>query len=400
MKRVCVLSYSGINDSRARRTVLSMSKNSIIDYFYICEKNDIEPQTFNNNVNLFPIAPTAKNRILKKVYEHSFFYLTTSFFIKEVLQNSKVKYDVIYAHDLITSYPAYKLAKLFNAKILYDVHDLYIETINQFFPKKSTGPKYFVFMCLIKSMRFIGIKWQSFFIKKTELIVTTNNNYKNYLENKYGAKNCIITPNYPELKHIEYSNILYDNVKLNKEKQNIILYHGALNDGRYLEQIVESSAFFSKENFLVIIGEGPLKDKLIKLSKSLGNSKVIFLSFVPYEKLLDYISCATIGLILIENINLSKKYALANKVTEYMAAGVALLASDSPENVRIISKANCGHTKTFKSPNELGNFINKITSDNIKLKEMSQNGNRAYRNEFNWDKYEPFFFKSYNELFS
>jgi len=77
-----------------------------------------------------------------------------------------------------------------------------------------------------------------------------------------------------------------------------------------------------------------------------------------------------------------------------------LLASDSPENVRIISKANCGHTKTFKSPNELGNFINKITSDNIKLKEMSQNGNRAYRNEFNWDKYEPFFFKSYNELFS
>ena len=66
-----MLSYAGINDSRARRTIL-MSKNSIIDYFYISEKNDIENQTINNT-NLFPIAPTFKNRILNKVYEHSFF---------------------------------------------------------------------------------------------------------------------------------------------------------------------------------------------------------------------------------------------------------------------------------------------------------------------------------------
>ena len=66
-----------------------MSKNSIIDYFYISEKNDIENQTINNNVNLFPIAPTFKNRIFNKVYEHSFF-LTTSFFIEEVVQKSKV----------------------------------------------------------------------------------------------------------------------------------------------------------------------------------------------------------------------------------------------------------------------------------------------------------------------
>ena len=158
-----------------------------------------------------------------------------------------------YMHMIDISYPAYKLSKLFNAKILYDVHDLYIETINQFFPKKSTRPKYFVFLFLMKSMRFIGIRWQSFFIKKTELIVTTNNNYKNYLESKYDAKNCIITPNYPELKHVEYSDILYDQVKLNKENQNIILYHGALTDGRYLEQIVASSAFFTEENFLVIL---------------------------------------------------------------------------------------------------------------------------------------------------
>ena len=85
-----------------------------------------------------------------------------------------------------------------------------------------------------------------------------------------------------------------------------------------MEQIVESSAFLLKR-ILVIIGEGP-EDKLVNLSDTLENNKVIFLPFIPYKKLLKYISSATIGLILIENINLSKKYALANKVTEYMAA--------------------------------------------------------------------------------
>ena len=57
---------------------------------------------------------------------HSFFYLSSKFLIDEVYKATKVKYDIIFAHDIITSYAAYKIGKNHKAKIIYDVHDLYL----------------------------------------------------------------------------------------------------------------------------------------------------------------------------------------------------------------------------------------------------------------------------------
>lgn len=79
-KRVCVLSLAGINDSRARRTILSMSGEAEIDYFFIgSAKDEIDETALGENVNLFPLKLKDEQSVLDKIANHSFFFSTVSF---------------------------------------------------------------------------------------------------------------------------------------------------------------------------------------------------------------------------------------------------------------------------------------------------------------------------------
>ncbi len=246
-------------------------------------------------------------------------------------------------------------------------------------------------------MRVSGVFWEKYFIKKADLVLTVNEFLKSYLESRYKIKNCIVTPNYPALVEVEKSGKLWDILNLNKNRK-IILYHGTLNEGRNLELIVRCAEFFGEDKILVIIGEGNLKEKLEKIAEKGGfAAKIKFLDFVKYENLLSFISAASLGLMLLEHINLSKTNASPNKVTEYMAAGVPVLVSDSPEIGKMIEKAKCGFVKDFENPAELALFIDKIFIEENPA-ELGENGRRAFAEFYNWDRYEPVFFENFRKL--
>lgn len=304
---------------------------------------------------------------------------------------------MIFAHDLITSYAAYRLARHFKAKIIYDVHDLYIETLNQLFPKDVSFFRKNMFRAAHVTMRFSGGLWERFFIKNTDLVLTVNKFLKSYLEGEYETKNCIVTPNYPVLSKVEKSGQIWESLDTNKDKK-IILYHGTLNEGRNLELIVRCAEYLGEDKILVVIGEGNLREKLEKIAESGGfAAKVKFLDFVKYENLLSFIADVSLGLMLLEHINLSKTNASPNKVTEYMAAGVPVLVSDSPELRKMIEKANCGFVKDFENPAQLALFIEKKFAEK-KLNELGENGRRAFTEIYNWDKYEHVFLTEFKKL--
>ena len=302
MNYICVLSLAGINDSRARRTISSMANENVtIDYFFIGDEIDELNLLVNDKINLYPIK-RPKLSIKGKIINHSLVYLESMFLIPKVQEIGK-SYDVIYAHDLPTSYAAYKLRTI-ATKIIYDVHDLYVETLNQHFPSEVSFFKKIIFKTLLIQMRFFSKLWERKFIRTVDLVLTTNENYKFYIKEKYNVSNIIITPNYPEYIDLHKNTIIYEDLDIDKKKI-IVLYHGALNEGRYLREIVKASQYFDENIILVIIGNGPLETELKNLNSN--NNKIYFKDLLPYEKLLRYISGASIGIMLIKHINLSKK---------------------------------------------------------------------------------------------
>jgi glycosyltransferase involved in cell wall biosynthesis len=394
MDSVCVISFTGINDSRALRTIKLMATldNIEIDFFFVRDNSNYSKFKYPGKINLFPVNDP-KSTFTRKIKNHSFLFLNSRFFVDAILATEKA-YKIIYCHDLTTSFAGYILKKKLHSKLIYDVHDLYIETINQFFPRNTSGIKKVIFIFFIWEMRLINKFWEKKFFHNVDLTLTTNENYSKYLKKAYSINQITITPNYPEYFEHNHKKEIYRNLEIS-DNFKIVLYHGALTEGRYLREIVESANFFSNEIKLIIIGDGPMKKELIELSNSQNN--IIFIDFIPYKDLFNFISGATLGLILIEHINLSKKYALANKVTEYMSVGIPVFASNSSENIKLIATSDSGYIHEFDNTKKLATAImNAVQDPNLKIK--GENGRNAFKTNFNWNMYENDFIEAFNKL--
>ncbi len=126
------------------------------------------------------------------------------------------------------------------------------------------------------------------------------------------------------------------------ENKNIILYQGALNIGRCIENIIKIMDRLDNTVFLVV-GKGDIEHNLHKMviERQLQD-KVIFTGAVKLEQLSTLTRQADIGLVLQEDLGLSYHYALPNRLFDFIRAGVPILASNQPEISNIVVNENIG----------------------------------------------------------
>jgi glycosyltransferase involved in cell wall biosynthesis len=122
-----------------------------------------------------------------------------------------------------------------------------------------------------------------------------------------------------------------DNRQRTTINQPIILYQGALNEGRGLEQMLEAMTHLHGVK-LWLAGEGDLSDVLREKARILGlGDRVRFLGFVLPQDLKNLTSQAWLGLNLLENRGQSYYYSLANKFFDTVQAQVPMLTMNFPE---------------------------------------------------------------------
>lgn len=115
--------------------------------------------------------------------------------------------------------------------------------------------------------------------------------------------------------------------------QIILIYVGALFEGRGIRGLLDSAESLPKNHHLVFLGEGALASDITSRGENLTNVHLV--SPVSHEAVVDYISTADIGLCLLEPVSLSDILALPNKFFEYAFAGLPVLYSDLPELARL-----------------------------------------------------------------
>ncbi len=112
----------------------------------------------------------------------------------------------------------------------------------------------------------------------------------------------------------------------------VILYQGALNEGRGIESLLQAMTLSGDDFQLLLAGEGDLSAGLRKQAQELGlGEKVQFLGYVAPEELKNITSSAWLGVNLLENRGLSYYYSLANKFFDFVQAGVPVLTMNFPE---------------------------------------------------------------------
>jgi len=152
------------------------------------------------------------------------------------------------------------------------------------------------------------------------------------------------------------------------EDYRIILYQGAGNVDRGLDEAIEAMDHLKTEALLLIIGIGDILEKLKKqvVEKKLSG-KVLFAGQIPLEELFSYTVMADIGISIEKDVSLNYHYCLPNKFLDYIQANIPVLISPMIEMKTIVEKYNIGEMITSHDPISLAGKMDEMLNDKEKL---------------------------------
>jgi len=268
--------------------------------------------------------------------------------------------DILLANDTDTVIPNFLVSKIRRKKLVVDLHELYPEV-----PEVTDRKFVKKFWTSVENLIFPYIKTG----------YTVCQSIADYYKEKYGMQLKVVR-NIPAQKpFVEKTNLLAYNDK------KIILYQGAVNEGRGIEWLIDAMPYLDNAVF-VIIGKGDLYEEMQeKVRKMQLGDQIIFKGIVPFQELAAYTSCADLGVCLLEQKGLSYYYSLPNRVFDFMQAHIPLLATDFPEIANVINSYGTGRLINRYEPEYLACVIREMLTQpvNHSLYEKANN-------EFNWEK--------------
>ncbi len=213
-----------------------------------------------------------------------------------------VKADALCAIDLDTIVPVYYVSKIRNVKRIYDAHELFCEM-----KEVVTRPKIYAFWKKIERHT----------VPHFSHGYTVNQPIADAFKSMYGV-------NYKVIRNIARRQTVAEN-----QRQNYILYQGAVNEGRSFETLIPAMQYVNAQ--LIICGDGNFMQQVKDLIVQFGlEQKVVCKGMLTPTELKNYTLSARVGITLFENNGLSNYYSLANRFFDYMQAGLPQLCVDYP----------------------------------------------------------------------
>ena len=295
--------------------------------------------------NSTPLNRDYKTKRIKLIFNKGFlFYAEFNFRLFFVLLFSKK--DMLLSNDLDTLLPNYLISILQKKSIIYDSHELFPEI-----PELVYKP--FVKKC-----------WsalEAWILPKLKNTYTVCNSIAVFYDKKYNTKFKTIL-NLPNKKDLELGEFPFKTAE-----KKIIIYQGAVNIGRGLELIIDTMEFLDNCK-LVIIGNGDIyKDLVKKVDHKNLNNKIHFLGKISPIELQKLTPLANLGISIEEDLGLNYRFALPNKIFDYIQAEVPILVSNLPEMKMISINYNVGEIIKNRKPTELAKQIEELIEKDFSI---------------------------------
>jgi len=178
----------------------------------------------------------------------------------------------------------------------------------------------------------------------------------------------------------------------------VLLYQGGFSKERGLESLVAAAGGLPPDWVLVMMGWGALEPRLRSLVERDPrlSERVRFVPPAPQEELVAWTAGGDFGVIPYENTCLNHWYCSPNKLWEYPAAGVPILATPFPEMRRVIEDHGIGRTlpEGFAG-RDLAEILESI--DPAEHRRMVESC-RAFIEEDHWEIYQARLDRLYGEL--
>jgi glycosyltransferase involved in cell wall biosynthesis len=261
--------------------------------------------------------------------------------------------------DLDTALPVWLRARLGGQPLVYDAHELFTEV-----PEVVARP------AVQRIWRWV----EGFIVPRARLAYTVGPALARVFAQRYGRPFGVVR----NVSRLREENVLPPAPRA-APAGGYILYQGALNVGRGLEQLLDAMPQVAGR--LVICGEGDLSAALRAQAERLGllaSGQVEFRGFVLPEALREVTRHAAVGIMLLENVGLSYYYSLANKFFDYVHAGIPQVLIDFPEYRALNDEFDVAELVTDLAPATLAAALNRLLRDEpARYQHLAENCRRA-----------------------
>lgn len=274
------------------------------------------------------------------------------------------KFDLLLANDLDTLPANFLASKIKSKALVYDSHEYFTEV-----PELIDRPK----------VKKVWEWMESKMLPKIKTAYTVCNSIAEIYNRKYGTPFKVVR-NIPVSSKNSFR-------KNNENVEKVIIYQGAVNIGRGLKQAILAMHFVENAK-LIIAGDGDIKADLEILAKKENlQNKVEFKGRLTIEELSKLTPQADLGLSIEEDLGLNYRFALPNKLFDYIRAQVPVLISNLPEMAAIVILYKIGEITDSLEPTLLAEKINVALNNKEKRKVWAENLQGA-ASELTWEKEE------------
>jgi len=290
------------------------------------------------------------------------------------------KADIFHFHDpeLI---PIGLLLKFCGKRVVYDVH----EDLPRQILSKHWIPRW-----LRTPLARIAEVIEQITVQSFDAIVASTP----AIAKRFPAKKTVVVQNFPLLAEFTSAKECAP-----KERSPWIVYVGGISSLRGIKEMVQAIILLPKMRAarLVLAGEFVPADMEAEIRNMPGWNLVDFLGWQSREGVAKLLERAKLGLALLHPVpNYLEAYPV--KLFEYMAAGIPVIASNFPRWKEIVEGNECGLTIDPLNPQEIAQAIDYLLERPDLCQKMGENGRRAVREKYNWEKESEKLLKLYEEL--
>jgi glycosyltransferase involved in cell wall biosynthesis len=277
---------------------------------------------------------------------------------------------------LFLGYSAMFLARKKNAKLIFNVSDLWPESAEK--------------LGVVTNKWFLGIAYrlEARLYRKSVLVTGQTQGICKDIRGRFPDVKTYWLPNGVDLEYYDPGKIVVSNWRhknLFNDNDFIFLYAGIIGIAQGLEIILKAAENFKNEPHVkfVLMGSGPEKEKLIQLKKNKELNNVFFLDPVTKKEMPFVLKSVNAAIVPLKKLPLFLG-AIPSKLFENLAMEIpVLLGVDGEARELFIEQGKCGIYFEPGNSSDLSRAIKILLNDRELAKSLGYNGRKFVNEKFN-----------------
>ncbi len=273
--------------------------------------------------------------------------------------------------------PAFRLAKKFNAKFIYEVKDIWPLSIIELGNISPKNP-------LIRAMSWC----EKFAVNKANFVVSSLQNYGVHLKNDLNMdKDFTWINNGIDLEEMSNIEPLQKEIeaKISKDKF-IVGYTGTIGIANAIEYLLKAAKELQeyKDILFVIVGDGKEKKRL---QEEYNLENILFIDPIEKSQVQSMLELFDVCYIGLQKESLFKYGVSPNKLFDYMYSAKPIIYAIDSGEANIVKFSNCGVSVEAQSSKDIVKAVLELyTMEKEERDKFGQNGKKYVIEHFTYEK--------------